>query len=304
MRAVRISLFGKAEIRQHDDISIVLPGKVQELLFYLLLHRAQPHNREGLACELWPETSANQAKKYLRQCIWQLQQVFDRLDGWHRPLLYCEQQWVGLDPDDDLSIDVHQFDEVCLLVRDIAGEAFSEQQMRMAQAAHRLYRGDLLSGWYQDWCLIERERFQSMYFALLDKLSDFCIAQSRWDQGIAYSMRILGLEYTREVTHQRLMRLYALSGNRSAALRQFDLCTAAIRKEFGVEPSKQTVSLYQQIRDDQFPENPSARGMVSTLAFDPELLVTMGRELVQLSSTLAVVQNELEQIKQLLFQLT
>ena len=44
-----------------------------------------------------------------------------------------------------------------------------------------LYRGDLLTGWYQDWCLIERERYQCMFVSLLDKLmaSDVAAAANR-----------------------------------------------------------------------------------------------------------------------------
>ena len=33
-----------------------------------------------------------------------------------------------------------------------------------------LYTGGSIGEWYQDWCIFERERFQTMYLVLLDKL--------------------------------------------------------------------------------------------------------------------------------------
>ena len=42
-----------------------------------------------------------------------------------------------------------------------------------------VYRGDLLEGCYQDWCLFERERLQNAYLAMLDKLMVRCHGDRR-----------------------------------------------------------------------------------------------------------------------------
>jgi hypothetical protein len=38
----------------------------------------------------------------------------------------------------------------------------NEAQAQLLKDAVNLYCGDLLEGWYQDWCLFERERLQSI----------------------------------------------------------------------------------------------------------------------------------------------
>jgi DNA-binding SARP family transcriptional activator len=125
----------------------------------------------------------------------------------------------------------------------------SDQAALVRQAA-QLYKGDLLEGWYQDWCWFERERFQNMYLTLLDKLASYCEAHSDYEAGLDYGTRILQYDRARERTHQQLIRLYMLSGDRASALRQFERCATALQDELGVEPSKYTLALHAQIQSD------------------------------------------------------
>ena len=54
--------------------------------------------------------------------------------------------------------------------RGIPGENLEALQAEDLKQAVAVYQGELLQGWYQDWCLCERERFRDMYLAMLDKL--------------------------------------------------------------------------------------------------------------------------------------
>ena len=47
------------------------------------------------------------------------------------------------------------------------------------------------------------------------------------------------------------MRLHYMTGNRTAALRQYRACVEALDEELGVGPAQSTQRLYQQICSDQ-----------------------------------------------------
>ena len=111
-----------------------------------------------------------------------------------------------------------------------------------------LYNGNLLEGWYQDWCLFERERLQHIHHMMLQKLMDHCEARQDYEAGIEYGMRILRSDLARERTHRGLMRLHYMAGNRTEALRQYERCAAILHQELEVEPDQQTVALYKQIQ--------------------------------------------------------
>jgi DNA-binding SARP family transcriptional activator len=71
-----VCLFGKFSV--HDDgreLDRLPGGKPIELFCYLLLQRERPHSREVLASLLWGDCTTSQSKKYLRQALWQLQEM-------------------------------------------------------------------------------------------------------------------------------------------------------------------------------------------------------------------------------------
>jgi DNA-binding SARP family transcriptional activator len=131
------------------------------------------------------------------------------------------------------------------------GRELDEAAARTLKDAVQLYTADLLESWYQEWCLCERQRLQDMYHTMLDKLMDYCEAHLDYETGVLYGTRILRLDPAQERTHRRLMRLHYLGGDRTAALRQYQLCERALRENLNVKPAQRTVALYEQIRADQ-----------------------------------------------------
>lgn len=253
MSGLEVRLFGRFTVRCGDQVvSGLRPRKVQELLAYLLLERDRPHHREILADLLCNDSPSARSRKCLRQALWRLQAVLgshaDRLTA---RVLLVEHDWVQLNPEADVWLDVAEFEEAFDLVHGVAGQDMDAGRARALDDAVHLYQGDLLEGWYQDWCVYERGRLQQMYLAMLDKLMGYCEAQREYETGLMYGTRILRHDPACERTHRRLMRLHCTSGDRTSALRQYDRCVAALKQELGVRPAKRTAGLYEQIRADQ-----------------------------------------------------
>jgi DNA-binding SARP family transcriptional activator len=277
MSVLRASLFGKFQVQSGDQVLTSLNArKVQELFCYLLLYRDRPHPREALADLLWGGSPTVHSRKYLRQVLWQLQAALDpQSEVTNSRLLLVEPNWVQFNTEADFWLDVAVFEQAFAPVQGVPGRELDAQQAQPLQAAAHLYQGDLLEGWYQDWCLFERERLQSMYLAMLEKLMAYCEVHGKCEAGLAYGACVLRYDVAHERTHRRLMRLHYLASNRTAALRQYERCVAALREELDVGPSERTVALYEQIRSDRLvspgqgmPEGDESifEGMASTLS--------------------------------------
>ncbi len=249
MPGVLVHLLSRFEVQRNGQ---AIPGlearKVQELFCYLLLFRAKPHSRELLASCLWGDNSTSQSKKYLRQALWQLQSALD-FDQ-NESILLLEREWVQLNPSVYLWLDTAEFERSIQDIQGIPGRELNDDQAKSLVVAVQLYKGDLLEGCFQDWCIFERERLQQLYLQGLDKLMSYCEANGAYEQGLQYGSCILRVDHARERTHRRLMRLYALSGDRTSALRQYRQLCATLREELGVKPAKQSVALHRQIEDD------------------------------------------------------
>jgi DNA-binding SARP family transcriptional activator len=298
MSTLHISLFGKFDVRYGERRLIGLDApKARELFCYLLLYRERSHPRESLADLLWGDHPTAQSKNYLRKALWQLQSTLDaQMESVKGQFLLIESEWIQLHPQAALWLDVTVFEQVFSLVHGIPGRDLLQEQVQVLRDAVELYRGELLEGWYQEWCLYERERFQFKYLTMLDKLMDYGEANREFEKALLYGERILRYDRARERTHRRLMRLHYLAGDRTAALRQYERCASALREELGVEPAERTLRLRDLIiadRLDNIIQAPTEVEIASNAGANP--LPELLSRLKQVQEVLTHVQHQLQQ---------
>ena len=294
MSQLHVYLLGKFVACYTDESPIRFTShKEEELFCYLVLKRDRSHSREAVASLLWGDTTTARSKKYLRTALWHLRSDLGGASGnGVDQLITTTIGWIQLGPDANIWTDVSTLEYASNLVQGIAGENLSARQVQKLREAVDLYNGKLLEGWYQDWCLYERERFQHLYFGVMDKLMAYYEAHQRFDEGIALGLRMLGEEPARESTHRRLMRLYYQAGNRCEALRQFHRCQETLYEELDVSPSSLTTALYEQIRTDGVAGVTNGASPTGT---GPSALRKVLGRLAQLQTLLGSVQQEIEQ---------
>jgi DNA-binding SARP family transcriptional activator len=252
MTELFIRMFGRFTVSVGStNVECFHSQKALELLCFLLLYHDHPHHRDQLADLFWGDHCTAEAKKYFRKTLWQLQNVFEQLPTpVSKELVQVDADWLQFNRRADVWLDILEFEEIYQALSGVRGRELDQQGFKLAQYAVDLYKGDLLEGCYQDWCIYERERLKDMYFALVEKLMGYCEANHNYEAGTVYGKKLLGLDHARESTHLRLMRLYYLLGDRTSALRQYEFCRQALRQDFDVEPGTQTNELYWKIRED------------------------------------------------------
>jgi DNA-binding SARP family transcriptional activator len=260
MSLFHVRLLGKFSVqRSGKEIDAFPSAKAKELFCYLLLHRDRAHSREILTSLLWGDHATSQAKKYFRQTLWQLQLALHGRSACDSSrLISVDEESLRIDSQQGLWVDAADFEHANAPLQGIPGEQISEAQGKALEDGVALYKGDLLEGNYQDWCLYHRERLQNLYLAMLDKLMACCEARGKFEAGISYGELLLQQDPARERTYCRLIRLHHLAGDRAGAIRQFQRCSAALQKELGVSPARKTIELYNQICSDKFTSDFSA----------------------------------------------
>jgi len=282
MSIVKVNLFGQLSVEYDGKVwHGPKENKARELFCYLMIHNTAKHNRESLACLLWEENSTAQSKKYLRQTLWQLGAMCkEHMGNVYGQLFLVNPGWVQVNHEIGIWVDVTIFEQAFSRLLEI--HDLDESSARALDEAIRLYNDHLLVNLYRDWCIEERDRLCKQYLAMLDKLAEYCEANHDYRAGVEYSARALRYDPARERTHQQIMRMCYLAGDRTAAIRQFNRCVEALKKELNVDPTQNTLKLYEQIRADHFTQSPTSS--------HPNLDVT---------ETYALVLNVLMQLKQL-----
>jgi DNA-binding SARP family transcriptional activator len=245
-----VQLFGEPSIQCHGKTWVKPESSIaQEIFLFLLSHRRTVHSRESLASLLWSECPTEQSKKNLRQTLWRLRSC-DALPVEMKQtlLISIDKERIQLNPAIDFQVDTELFEQIYRELKTRHG-VDNELAQRLRDAA-QLYRGSFLEGYWHDWCLFERERFQNMYLLIMDKLIEWCLSQKNFEDGLDYGERILRLDPASERAHQQMMRLHHMSGNRTSALRQFERCVRHLKEELDVTPSASTLAILEQIRAD------------------------------------------------------
>jgi DNA-binding SARP family transcriptional activator len=296
MPALSIRLFGRFSVCCGDEaLQDLIPGKAKELLCYLLTHRQRPLGREFLASTLWDDCTTEHSKQYLRKALWQLQRALCSYGAAAEPVVQIKSQWVSVSPEADIWVDVAEFERFYSGAQNPSSSQ-DESRLEALEAAVDLYRGDLLEGWYQDWCLYDRERLQNIYLGMLDKVVSGSEANHEYEKGIDYATRILRCDRAHETAHQQIMHLRYMLGDRAGALRQYENCAAALKEELGVHPSERTRKLYQQIREDRasaITAGPKSAPRESEEERSP--LAEAIDRLVEVKNTLAALQNAVDE---------
>jgi predicted ATPase/DNA-binding SARP family transcriptional activator/uncharacterized protein HemY len=202
----------------------------------------RPHSRETLAGLLWGDKPEANAKASLRKALSGLRKLFD-------DALIITRQTVAFNRDSSYWLDVEVFESA------LAEDEPASEELRPLREAVELYRGDFLEGLsvrqalgFEEWALSERERLRQLVIQALQCLSVACGTRGEYDAGIEYTNRLLALEPWQEEAHRQLMILLNRSGQRNAALAQYETCRQLLAEELGVEPLPETQALYHRLK--------------------------------------------------------
>ncbi len=99
------------------------------------------------------------------------------------------------------------------------------------RAAVDLYAGELLpADRYEAWAEDRREELRQKYLPLLVELGGLCEERGEFEAGIEALAKAAAEQPTHEGAHAGLMRLYARSGRRDEALRQYERLRRELRR--------------------------------------------------------------------------
>ncbi|VAW32799.1 hypothetical protein MNBD_CHLOROFLEXI01-2704 [hydrothermal vent metagenome] len=243
-KVLNLALLGPLQLTFDNEPLIGLDsGKAQALLCYLTVN-GRIHSRQALAALLWGELPEADARRNLRGVLLKLRQVIE-------PYLQITHQTVAFKQTMPYWLDTEVF-QVASASGTVDGAAL--------QTAVSLYRGEFLQEFYvrqapefEKWLQEQRTWFHNQAIALHDQWVAYLLQEgSYYEEGVAAARQLVALEPTREASSRLLMQLLALSGQRTAALQQFEQCRQLLADELGVDVSEETAVLYQQIRQGTF----------------------------------------------------
>ncbi|MBI5031384.1 MAG: tetratricopeptide repeat protein [Chloroflexi bacterium] len=221
-------------------------NKVRALLAYLAVESDRPHSRDALAGLFWSDFSNRDALNNLRYALSNLREAIGDRHA-NPPFLRITRDAIQFNPSSAFILDVRAWQSVD-----------THTPISNLQSLISTYRGIFLEGFscdsapFEEWVTLTRERITRRVLDALCTLIKHFEEQGKYDRVETYARKHIESEPWDEQAHQALMRALAQSGQRSAALAQYDKCRRALKQELDVAPSRETTQLYEQIRDGTF----------------------------------------------------
>jgi DNA-binding SARP family transcriptional activator len=199
--------------------SLILPLSAERLLAFLGLQDRAVH-RSYVAGILWPESTEERAAANLRSALWRL-----RLS--RNALVDPTRSHLSLNP--GVAIDLRVIaDYARMMLRD--HRACDRNDIDVAQLSR-----DLLPDWYEDWVVVERERFRQLRLHALETLCARLTAAGRFGEAIESGLAAVAGEPLRESANRVLIQAYLAEGNRAEATRQWVGYKRLLLDELGLE---------------------------------------------------------------------
>ena len=233
--SIRIKLFATPQVQQDHKILQIPRRKNRALLYYLAAQDA-PVDREQLARVFWPDSSRASALQGLRSALYELNKYLGAN-------LITDENRASLSPDTE--VDVREFE---------ARLSSPTSEIQVIEEALRLYTGDFLQDFdlpdvpdFENWLIFTREYYWRLATHGFLYLSQLYEENEAYFQAIQAVERALSFDVLQEDLQRELIRLLYLSGDRPAAIRQYDRLRRMLDEEMGVPPMLETRELYDRI---------------------------------------------------------
>lgn len=238
---LQASLLGGFVVTTADGAPVSQPlAKGTALFAYLLLNAPKLQSRDRLCDLLWSDYPRNQARTNLRQTLMRLRRALSAIDD---PI-------------------VAGGDNIGLRTAAIAADAPRFAELARAEApadwarALALYGGELMAGFsvdspvFDEWLLIERQRFADLAATAARRLLAAHEAAGRVDDGIVVARQLLALDNLQEDVHRTLIRLLDRAGRKDAAIAQYHRLEDLLRDQLDAAPAAESQALLRAVLDE------------------------------------------------------
>ncbi|MGX7024314.1 AAA family ATPase [Vagococcus hydrophili] len=219
-------MFGHPEIRLNNEAILFSFSKIDALLYYLLVTKSA--SRDEVAGLLWPDKSDQNAKKNLRNAIYQANKMLgvEVISSPNKALLVLNETV-------DIDIDVDNF-------------------MKQTQENLSLYRDEFLKGFFlkdcegfEIWVVKMRSFYEKKFLQECLKKIEQDIEAGLLEDVEKNINRLIHIDEFDESNYQLLMKFYQSNQRDGKVVETYYNLSNTLKTELGITPNKQTKKIYE-----------------------------------------------------------
>jgi two-component SAPR family response regulator len=221
----------------------------KQLLKAIVSHGGQEIPKEIVIDELWPEESPKVAQRNFKTTLQRLRKSLE--PSTHKDFgssyIHLHDNFVSLDP--ELShVDADRFSSLLRMAEENGKRGETKGVLPLYTEAMEIYRGDFLpEELYAPWADKKREELRAKYIELLNTMARLYERQGALRKAVDCYKKAIQADPLLEEPYQKLMTFYSGKGIYNEALRIYDDCKKALKKELKTKPDSTTTAIYNKV---------------------------------------------------------
>lgn len=245
---LKCRLFGSPEIRLNGELVLFSFSKIDALIYYLLITKSA--SRDEVAGLFWPDKNEQNAKKNLRNAIYQGNKLLgmELIKSPNKALLV-------LNEDIDIELDVEMF-------------------MGNPKNQLSLYEDSFLKGFFlkecesfEFWIVKMRSFYEKIFLQECFKKIESDIELGQFDHVEKNIQRLINIDEFDESNYQLLMRFYQMNHRDEKVVETYYDLSNLLKMELGITPNRQSKDIYEVSLERLNEEQNKGRQRFSSLYF-------------------------------------
>jgi len=249
---LRIQTLGRFQVFRGDSpIEENQWDRVQpkQLLKAIVSYGREKIPKEILIDELWPEETPNAADKNFKTTLQRLRKSLEPAihKSFSSSYIHLHDNFVFLDPE-LCQIDVDRFLSLLRMAEEKEKRGDVKGSLSLCAEAMEIYKGDFLPDEiYASWADKKREELRLKYIEFLGKMASLYEKQGVLKKAADCYKKAIQADPLLEESYQRLMAFYSSKAMYNEALRTYEDCKRALKRELETEPDPTTFAMHKKI---------------------------------------------------------
>jgi DNA-binding SARP family transcriptional activator len=211
-----VQLLGRFVVRR-DGHELTLPASARRVVSFIAVHD-EPVLRGRVASQLWMDVPDDRSMANLRSALWRVRMIEPHL---------LKTTPTAIAIGDDVDVDLHH----ARLAASILNGSEPPEEVFVF-----LY-DELLPDDYDDWVVVERERYRNLRLHALERRCATLRDRGRFAEAVDIGLTVIAMDPLRETAHEAVIRVHLAENNLVEAIRQYRTYAHLVSQELGIDPS-------------------------------------------------------------------
>ena len=246
-----IAMLGPVEITRDPAKPLAADAwttkRARDILCFIASRRHRRASKDTIIDTFWGEADFEAVEKNFHPTVSHIRKALNSNQPLKQNFLLYRDGDYQLNPDFSYQIDTEEFDRLVAEGETARRAREFDRCVKLYEEAVQVYRGDFMTGIYDDWVEEQRSYYREQYLRLLEALAAVAQKTEDWSRSLQLAQQILRDDPYREDVHCIIMRAHAREGNRHAVKEQYQTLQNLLKKELGVEPAPETQRIYKEL---------------------------------------------------------